>query len=138
MPKTIDQMFDEKQKRIDVAIKNKEVRQSKTEMSIGFRWAVNCAINFLPEKEKGTSAGFKKVEKWYPKFMDLDRNYMIENMPLEILNQPPKLNRQDFAIAKAEAPKSQAEQDLAETLGEQKIKEDERLKVEENLPIIEE
>jgi len=129
MPKTIEEMFDEKQKGIKDAVK----RQSKTEMSIGLRWALNCAVNFVPEKDKGTAKGFRLVEKWYEKFMDLDRNYMLENMPVP---EQPKLVGRDFAIAKSEAPESQFVADKAEeTAGQEKI--DEELnRLNEALPII--
>jgi len=58
-------------------------------------------------------------------------SYKIENN----LTQPkPKLTRQDYAIAQAEAPKSQAEEDLGE---EERLKAKLEEKVEEQLPIIE-
>ena len=69
---SIRKMFDEKQK-----------RQTKTEISIGFRWAVNCAINFLPEQLKGTDQGFGEVKKWIDYFVGLDREFMLDNMPQE-------------------------------------------------------
>ena len=116
MPKTIEQMFDEKQKGIKEALKGR----SKTEISIGLRWAINCAVAFLPEKLRGTKKGFKMVEKWYQEFMDLDRCYMLENMPIETT----KLTPQDFIQAKAEAPAKQAEQEKVDEIqGQERMKE---------------
>jgi len=66
----IKKRFEEKMRRWD-----------KKDLSIEFCWAVNCANAFLREEEKGTEKGFKKIEKWYPRFIDLHRNYMIDNMP---------------------------------------------------------
>ena len=70
--KTIEQMFDEKQKGIKEAYKSR----GKTEISIGFRWSVNVAEGFLPEKLKGTAKGFKQLKKWQEKFEEWDREYM--------------------------------------------------------------
>ena len=108
-PKTIEQMHNEKQTRIAEAIKKKDIRQSKTEISIGFRWAVNVAIAFLPEELKGTKKGFRAVKKWYEEFESWDREHMLENMPIE----PVKLGREDFIQAKANAPAEQAKQEVA-------------------------
>ncbi len=137
--KTPKQMFEEKQKNISKAIEKKEVRQSKTEMSIGFRWAVNVSVAFLPEELKGTQKGFKQVEKWLEKFQDLDRNYMIENMPLP---EPAKITYEDIKEAQKEAPKAQAEQEKADEIPpeieEANIKADEMLtSPEAELPAIE-
>jgi len=109
----IEKAIKEKQERIDRAIQKKEFRQSKTEISIGFRWSINCAISFLPEKLRGTKKGFKQLKKWQLEFENWDREYMLENIPIEPAGHK-KLTRQDFAVAKAEAPKSQAETEMAE------------------------
>jgi len=103
--KSIEQMFDEKQKTIKEALKGK----SKTEISIGLRWAINCAVNFVPEADKATTKGFRLVKKWYPKFIEIDREYMLENMPIERT----KLGKEDFMEAKANAPAEQAKQEVA-------------------------
>jgi len=114
--KTVEQMFKEKQAHIAEAIKKKEVRQNKTELSIGFRWAINVAVAFLPEKLKGTQRGFNQIKKWAEKFMDFDREYMLANMPLE----PEKLSPEEIK-------QKQSEQDLAQIEVEE-IQEDEKLK----------
>lgn len=120
-------MFDEKQKTIKEAIKGK----SKTEISIGLRWALNCAVNFVPEKDKGTAKGFRLIEKWYEKFMDLDRNYMLENMPVEQMKLQPK----DFAVAKSLSQESEAITSKAEEMADMdKLREDGR-DIEEALAI---
>lgn len=128
MVKTIEQMHNEKQSRIEKAIQKKEFHQSKTEMSIGFRWAVNVAIAFLPENLRGTEEGFKEVKKWLEEFMILDRTYMIENMPQEKPDY-----RQRYAQAKKEAPRNQAMQNKADELGQETLPPN----PEDNLPTIE-
>ncbi len=135
MPKSIEEMFDLKQKGIKDAIKGR----SKTEISIGLRWAINCAVAFIPEKLRGTKKGFKMIEKYYQEFMDLDRNYMIENMPLP---EPAKITYADIKEAQKEAPKAQAEQEKADEIPpeieEANIKADEMLtSPEAELPAIE-
>lgn len=134
--KTVEQMFDEKQTNINKAIKKKEFRQTKTELNINFSWAVNNANAFLEEKYKGTNKGFQLIKKWYPKFIELYREWAVENIPIEPL-EPIKLTKEDFAKAKEEAPRSQALQDKADELEEGKIKDEENTKVEEQLPSIE-
>ena len=114
--KIIEKRIEEKNKRIDEAIKKKEFRQTKTELNINFSWAVNNANNFLKQKDKGTAKGFRLIKKWYPKFIELYREWAIENIPVESI----KLGKEDFIKAKEEAPQAQALQDLAETLGEEK------------------
>jgi len=132
MPKTIEQMADEKQKRIAEAIKKKEFHWTKTELNINFSWAVNNANSFMPEKLRGTEEGFKFIEKWFPRFIELYRGWAIENIPLP---ETTKLTpQQNYMEVKAKAPESQAEQELSETLGEKTKAEEE----EEPLPIIEE
>ena len=132
MAKTIEQMYDLKQKRIAEQIKKKELHWNQQSLSILISWAINNANSFLKEKEKGTAKGFRLIQKWYPKFIDEYRNWMIENMPSE----PVKLTREDFIQAKAESPAEQAKQDLAETLGAEKIKEEETEKANELASVI--
>ncbi len=111
-----------RQKKIEEAIKKKEVRQSKTELSIGFRWAINVTIAFMPEDLRGTKKGFSFIEKWYPKFQELDREYMLDH-----ISEPdrPKLTAKDFIEAKAEAPAKQTAQRVAdEVSGEEKLAEE--------------
>ncbi len=74
-----------KQKKIDEAIKNKEKRYTKTELSINISWAINNANAFMPEHLKGTARGFKMIQKWYPRFIEEYRNWLLENLPLEPL-----------------------------------------------------
>jgi len=84
MAKTIEQLAREKQQRITEAIKKKEKRFNRQELSINISWSINNAVNFLPEKLKGTDEGLEMVKKWYPKFLELYRDWMLENMPMEI------------------------------------------------------
>jgi len=102
--KSIEQMHNEKQKRIKEAIKNKETRQTKTEISIGFRWSINCAISFLPEKLKGTIEGFKQVKKWQSEFESWDREFMIENMPKPKEYFDPKTPKNIYAAMEVADP----------------------------------
>jgi len=81
MAKTIEQLAREKQQRITEAIKKKEKRFNRQELSINISWSINNAVNFLPEKLKGTDEGLEMVKKWYPKFLELYREWMMENMP---------------------------------------------------------
>lgn len=137
MAKTYEEIQKETQERIDKAINRKETRQSKTEISIGFRWAVNVAVAFLPEHLKGTKKGFNQITKWLEKFQDLDRNYMIENMIFEPIEQI-KLKAVDFAIAKENAPESEAIQSKAEDLaGQEPTKTEEEInEMTTTIPII--
>jgi len=77
--------YEDREKLIQERIKKKDIRQNKTELSIGFRWAVNCAIAFLPEKLKGTDEGFKQVKKWQEEFTNIDREFMIDNLPQDVI-----------------------------------------------------
>lgn len=81
MSKTYEQIEKDKQKHIQEAIKNKEKRLTKTELSIQISWAINNASNFLPQDLKGTQKGFKMIKKWYPEFIELYREWMLDNMP---------------------------------------------------------
>ena len=69
------------QAKIDKAIANKEKRYNKTELSINVSWAINNAVNFLPEKLKGTEEGLALVRKYYPVFIEEYRSWMLENLP---------------------------------------------------------
>ncbi len=130
--KSIEKMYKDKVKRIDSAIQKKEIRQTKTEISIGFRWSVNVAVAFLPNKLKCTPKGFKQVEKWYPKFIDLDRNYMLENLPIESI----KITKEDVIEALKKAPDNQALQDKADLAGaENKFNEDKEIEANETFDI---
>jgi len=66
-------MHDEKQKRIEEAIANKNVRQDKTSDSILVSWAINNAVATLSEKDK--DGDWNKVEDMikgrYPFFIEL-------------------------------------------------------------------
>jgi len=95
----IKKRFEEKMKRLD-----------KTSLSILISWAINNAVNSLPEETKKKWGAVKnKIEERYPYFIDLYRSWMLENMPIE----PVKLGREDFMEAKAEAPAEQAKQEVA-------------------------
>ena len=133
MAKTIEQMYDLKQKRIAEQIKKKELHWNQQSLSILISWAINNANSFLKEKDKGTAKGFRLIQKWYPKFIDEYRNWMIANMPIE----PVKLTREDFIQAKAEAPQKQALQDKADEIGgAEKIKEEETEKANELADVV--
>ena len=145
--KTPEQMFNEKQERIDKAIKRKEFRETRQQTSISISWAINNAVNSLSENEKGKTWGrrLRLIKNRKDYFLDIYREYMLENMPIEII-EPVKLTKQDFAEAKREAPKLQALQNQAEELKEEKDKEDDIKRAnigadltqekEETLPII--
>ena len=75
----------------------------------------------VPEKdaEKTSEALYSFCES---EVMKSVADFQLNKIPPK---QPPKLTGKDFAIAKAEAPKSQANQDLATEIGgENKLKED--------------
>ena len=71
----------------------------------------------------GSSATKKKILKWRDWFYQEWQAWYLENMI-----ETPKLTREDFIEAQKEAPKKQAEQDLADSLEEEKIKEEEDIK----------
>ena len=77
-----------RQDKIDKAIKAKNTRMNKTEMSIGFRWAVNCAVATLTDGDKNAikNGDFDFLKNRAEKFMEWDREYMLENMPLEYVS----------------------------------------------------
>ena len=136
MAKSIEQLFNEKQQRIAEAIKKKELRFNEQKLSIENSWAINCSIASLSEKEKELSWNkkFELIKERYPDFIQEHRIWLLDNLPVE---EPPKPTRQDYAQAGAEAPHLQNLQDKADELEEEKIREEEKQKVEENLPIIE-
>ena len=105
----------ERQKKIDEAIKKKEIRQTKTEKNIQFCWSVNNASAFVPEKLKGTKEGFELIKKYQPKFIGLYRDWAIENIVFE----EKKLTRKGFAITSKNAPESEAMQNKADELREE-------------------
>jgi len=111
----IKKRFEEKLKRYD-----------KTALSILVSWAINNVVASLSEseKEKKWAIRFKLIQKRYSDFIDEYRAWMLENMPIE----NPKITYEDIKEATEEAPKSQAQQDLADTLKEGKIKEEENIK----------
>lgn len=78
---------------------------NKTEISIGIRWALNCAVASLSEKQKESKNWLKTIRKRYRDFVDLDRELMLEVIP------------------EPETP-PQVLQEKSEELGEEKIKED--------------
>lgn len=81
------------QKRIEENIRRKELREQKTNLSIQISWAINNAVNFVPEKLKGKKEGFNLVKKWFPKFIDLYREWMMENIPTELLDGKSKIEK---------------------------------------------
>lgn len=133
MAKSIEQMYQDKQNRINEAIKKKELRFTEQKLSINNAWAINCTIASMSEKEKELpwEERFTLITDRYQSFIDEHRIWLLDNLPAE---ERPKLTRQDYAIAQAEAPKSQAEEDLGE---EERLKAKLEEKVEEQLPIIE-
>jgi hypothetical protein len=81
--------MDYREKKIEERIKLKDARLNKTELSIGFRWAVNCAINFVPKDLLGTKEGFKEVKEWYKRFMELDADFMEKHLPYREVTYEP-------------------------------------------------
>jgi len=116
--KTYEQIQKEVQERIDKRVKQKDFRQSKTELNINFSWAVNNANASLTEEDKKNWAKAKnKIKRRFPWFIRLYREWAIENIPLESIDRP-KPTREDYVEAKKDAPAQQAKQELSETLGE--------------------
>ena len=58
-------------------------RQNKTELSIKVSWAINNASNFVPEAQKGTPEGFELIKAYYPRFLELYHEFMLEHLPAE-------------------------------------------------------
>lgn len=113
--------MDNQQQKIEKAFKEKMKRWDKTSLSILVSWAINNAVNSLPEEtKKKWSAVKNKVEERYPYFIDLYRSWMLDNMPTEEV----KVTRGDFIQAVKKAPEKQAEQDLADEVGEERKEEE--------------
>lgn len=114
---------EQKQKRIEELVKKKEIRFSRTELNIEISWSINCAVASLSdtEKEKSWRKKIGLIKKRYPDFIEIKRDYLLENMPLP---ENAKVTRQDFVKAIKEAPARQAEQERAEEVGGEKIAEE--------------
>jgi len=105
-------------------------RQDKTALSIQISWSINNATAFIPEKLRGTEEGFKMIEKWYPKFLEIYRAWMLENMPLELVSsEEAKFRTRDNMV-------DEGIQELKEEEANIKIAEAEA-EYKEQLPIIE-
>lgn len=91
-----------RQQKIDEAIAKKEIRQTRTEKSINISWSINCALAFMPEELKGTEEGYEFVKIWYQRFMDIYREWMIENMPEETKYVPISPEESEYLNDKAE------------------------------------
>jgi hypothetical protein len=94
---------DEIQKQIQDNVDKKEKRYNKTELSIAHRWAVNNAVplaiaKFPPSKKAGleTNEDYQQeILKWRDWFIDMDREWMMENMSEEII---PIADKNEFSI----------------------------------------
>jgi len=78
----IKKRFDEKMKRLD-----------KTSASILISWAINNAVNMLSnemkDKLRGDNNNYRlkeTIQNLYPVFIELYREWMLENMPIEAEN----------------------------------------------------
>jgi len=74
--------FETQEQKIMRMHKAKLARWDKTALSIQISWAINNASAFVPEKLKGTKKGFSLIKKWYPSFLDLYRDWMMDNLPM--------------------------------------------------------
>lgn len=120
----------EQQQRIEKAIKEKQERINKAiasrEKSIAYFNSVNSAIALVERTSQARSQKELKgdIQYWRDWFYQQWQEWYLENMPIERT----KLTPQDFAEAKKEAPEQQAKQELAETLEEGAVKEEEKIK----------
>jgi len=73
----------DRQKKIDAAVKNKERRLSKQELSIQICWAINNAVNTLTPTDKKDWQ--KNVKERYQWFLDEYRAWMIDNLPQDVI-----------------------------------------------------
>ena len=76
----------------------KMARFNKQDLSIQFCWSVNASTNFLLEKEKGTEKGFKKILKWYPRFLAVYREFMLEHLPPEPVSEAEAKQLRDWQM----------------------------------------
>ena len=89
---------DDIQKNIEKNVANKEKRYNKTELSIAVRWSTNCAIQMLTEEQKKDwkiEDLFYKIGQLRDKFIEMDREWMMDNMSEEIILQM-KVTRNNF------------------------------------------
>jgi hypothetical protein len=70
-----------RQNKIDEAIKNKEKRLDQTSLSILISWAINNATQTLTEKDKADWQ--TKIAERYQYFIDLYREWMLENASID-------------------------------------------------------
>ena len=76
----------QEQKKIERMFKEKMNRWDKTSSSILICWAINNAVNSLSEADKtnvehGWEFLRKQIKRRYPFFIELYKEWMIENMP---------------------------------------------------------
>ena len=74
---------EQKQQKIDEAIKQKIKRLDKTSASILVSWAINNAVNTISEKDKEEfvfNSLIERIKERYPFFIDLYRDWMLENV----------------------------------------------------------
>ena len=85
----------DQQQKIEQRVQEKRKRENKTDISIGFRWAVNCAIASMPEKDKSKDDWLDIVKSRTQKIQEWDTEYMLDNMPKEI-NQENNENEEKY------------------------------------------
>ena len=79
------------QKKIEDRIKVKDKRQSRTEISINISWAINNANEFCSDISGSSdfqgksypNSKWECIKEWYPRFQELYREEMLEQMPEE-------------------------------------------------------
>ena len=87
-------MIESQQQRIDKAIKNKEIRQTKTETNIEISWAINCTIALMGKGDRTLDweEQIRLIRARYQDIIDIKRDYIMEEMPEEVIkaeyNQP--------------------------------------------------
>lgn len=72
----------DQQQKIEQRVQEKRKRENKTDISIGFRWAVNCAIASMPEKDKSKDNWLDIIKSRTQKIQEWDTEYMLDNMPI--------------------------------------------------------
>ena len=107
-----------RQEKIDKAVKNKERHYTKTELSILVSWAINNAVNTLPKtanKEHWGEDMKKAIIERYPWFIELYREWMMDNLPVEY---------EPISPTQSEAENEQRQDyKQREKVGEDKVKE---------------
>ena len=82
---------EEKRKRIEKFIAKKEARQNKTQVGINICWSINCATQACSILLGNSDSSRETKQEWvimcvkelYPRFQELYREEMLEQMPEE-------------------------------------------------------